>query len=235
MNYLKWLLAGMVGSAVGAVIWVAVGHYAEAEVGYIAWAVGLFAGMAVRWAAGPEEGIGPAIAAVITAVFGIAVAKYEVISLHVDKLVAQALVNGAELTDNDQISILADEIVEAKIASNEKIAWPAGDGDDQIVTKADYPPEIWTAAETRWKAMTTEEKQQRDADRQQNFAERLAVARQQIKQQAFQASFGPYDLLWFGLAAVTAFRIGRGKEDHDGEAAPAAAESDPEPQSPPVA
>jgi hypothetical protein len=156
-----------------------------------------------------------------------------VISLQVDKLVAQAV--GVELTESEHISILADETVAAKLAKNEKIEWPAGDGDDEVVSKADYPAEIWSAAETRWNAMNKEERDQHEADRRKNLEARLAIARQQIKEQAFQSSFGPYDLLWFGLAAMTAFRVGRGTQENHPVPDPATSPGDSASGSPPVA
>ena len=36
MNFLKWLLAGFIGAAIGGGVWVGVGYFAEAKVGYIA-------------------------------------------------------------------------------------------------------------------------------------------------------------------------------------------------------
>ena len=51
MSFLKWLAAGFIGAAIGGAVWVGVGYFAEAEVGYIAWGIGLLAGIGVRVAA----------------------------------------------------------------------------------------------------------------------------------------------------------------------------------------
>ena len=64
MNFLKWLLAGFIGAAIG----VGVGYFAEAKVGYIAWGIGLLAGIGVRVAANEDDlGMMSGIAAILSA------------------------------------------------------------------------------------------------------------------------------------------------------------------------
>jgi len=64
MNFLKWLLAGFIGAAIG----VGVGYFAEAKVGYIAWGIGLLAGIGVRVAANEDDlGMMSGFAAILSA------------------------------------------------------------------------------------------------------------------------------------------------------------------------
>lgn len=37
----------------------------------------------------------------------------------------------------------------------------------------------------------------------------------EFKQRMFQQSFSPFDFLWFGLAALTAYRVGSGTANNE--------------------
>jgi hypothetical protein len=77
----------------------------------------------------------------------------------------------------------------------------ANAGTDQYESWAEVPPDKKTEVEGRWNAMP--------ADLQ---SEMLASgADNQITAgDVFQNSFSPYDILWFLLAAFTAYRLGSG-------------------------
>lgn len=36
MDFIKWFVGGLIGAAIGGAVWIAVGYFLEAEVGYIA-------------------------------------------------------------------------------------------------------------------------------------------------------------------------------------------------------
>lgn len=230
MDYFKWLIAGLIGAAVGGVVWVVVGHFGNLQVGYIAWGVGLLAGLGVRKVSLGATGPGPGAAALIAAVFVIALSKYVVISLRVDQQLEQFLVQNAQRpSEEDQIATVADEIVEEFEQQNQPIVWPAGDGNDEIVTAADYPAEIWQTAKDRWQKMSDEEKRRRAEERARVMAQMIQAMAPKFKEQAFLGSFGGYDLLWFGLAAMTAYRVGHGGHDSPGqEGEPAPPSGDPD-------
>ena len=61
-------MAGFIGAAIGGGVWVGVGYFAEAEVGYIAWGIGLLAGIGVRVVANEDDlGMMSGFAAILSA------------------------------------------------------------------------------------------------------------------------------------------------------------------------
>ena len=48
MVFLRWLIGGLLGAFIGSIVWVAIGYALNAEVGYVAWAIGLVCGLGVQ-------------------------------------------------------------------------------------------------------------------------------------------------------------------------------------------
>ena len=107
MDFIKWFVGGLIGAAIGGAVWIAVGYFLEAEVGYIAWGIGLLAGIGVRAMAGNSEGAMCGIAGVLSAVGVVLLSKYLVISLHVNALIAKEADLGSRPTPNAMISSVA--------------------------------------------------------------------------------------------------------------------------------
>lgn len=217
MSYLKWAIAGLVGAAAGGLVWFLIGYYAKAEVGYIAVLVGFLAGLGVRVAASESEvGTGPAMAALIAAFFGIAVAKYAVTRIRVDNILAPMIAQAmADPSESERHSEMANEVAEKREAVGKPVAWPAGKDLESAELEADYPADIWAEAKQRLDAETPEQRQLALQQRQQMLQNGLGEARQAIIKQVFVQSFGMYDLLWFGLAGMAAWRTGSGLASDD--------------------
>lgn len=214
MDALRWLIGGLIGAAIGAAIWVAVGHFTGYEVGWIAWGVGFLAGLGVRATAGNQQGAGPGATAVGMAVLAIVLAKYAVIVLAVN----QALPDLAALPADDPNFVIAgyaDELVAQREAAGEQLKWPPGAKLAETPIEQSYPPNIWAAASRRWQALPPDEQQTAMRQRRAVFAGKLEEFKGAITDQAFQESFTAFDLLWFGLAALTAFRLGSGATDEE--------------------
>ncbi len=213
MSFFKWLLGGIIGAAIGGAVWVAVGYYAEAEVGYIAWGIGFLAGLGVRMAADDHEvGTMSGVAAVLGAAGIIVLAKYMVVSLLVGNAMAEMDVD-TTLTPMNMTVTIADEIIAEWEAEGKTITWKPGMTIDAATTQADYPPDVWAEASKRWNEVPPAEQQAKIEDAteaRRQFAEMISGS---IKDDAFEASFNGFDLLWFGLAAFTAFRIAGGGDD----------------------
>ena len=92
MSLFKWLLGGVSGGAIGAVIWIVVSHYLNAEVGYIAWGIGILTGMGVRMASrydGTPPTTAQSVVAAMIAVSMVLGAKFLVTSITLEQWVAE--------------------------------------------------------------------------------------------------------------------------------------------------
>lgn len=222
MSLLKMAIGGAVAGLIGAAIWAAIGYFTGLEIGWIAWGIGMLVGIGVRvvgsqeiatfdkvqkrmvrttvGAEGPVAGMVASVLAVVSVLAG----KYALVHLF---LSAPASSIEDFLEDDAMISSIADQIVIEHESSGRTVSWPAGVAADEAYERADYPPEIWTEAESRWNAVPPEEKESLKAAQAQLIGEAFENL-EGAESSMFLASFGAFDLLWFGLAAVTAFRLG---------------------------
>ena len=204
------LIGGAIGSGVGAAIWVAVGYFLNAEVGYIAWGIGALAGIGVA-AGSKNESAATGVVAVVCAVVAILGAKYMVVSMLVDKGMAEESM--PIMDDESMIVRIADEVVAEREAAGQQVKWKRGMSVDIADEEVDYPAPIWAEAEKRWLEKPADERERLIAEENELMEEFAGALASGIKESAFTESFSPVDLLWFGLAAFTAFRIGSGATD----------------------
>src|SRR5690606_15610516 len=101
---------------------------------------------------------------------------------------------------------MADEIAAEEMDQGRPVAWPPGMDYEHASRQADYPPAIWTQAQSRWDQLGEDARQEMRRER----IELAAMLGDVARGPSFAAMFSPWDLLWFGLATVTAFRIGVG-------------------------
>lgn len=189
MNAIKWVAAGAIGGLIGAFIWGSIAYFAQAEIGWIAWGIGALVGICVRYAAGEEsEGPLPGSVAVGLSAFSIAVGKY---------LAAVMILGGLSVEFHAEPATPEDAKLElVNLVNDEYADW------------SEVPAEEKQPIETRWKAMSEAEQQQ--------FLNEMSNRHAKITaNELFQESFSPYDLLWFGLAALTAYRLGSGTAKDD--------------------
>ena len=222
LGFPKWLLFGICSASIGGAIWVAISHFANAEVGYVALGIGFLAGVGVRFGAGDEnEGFLPGVAAVIAAVAVILFAKWMSVTLAVNAAFAGADGTAFEVPDfaNDRdaaIAWTADDLLENRDPEGlgAGLDWPAGQSYLTAERPEHYPPALREEAAEAWDGLD-------DAGRQAQITEwtpppdALDDMKDVIRMQAFQANFSPWDLLWFGLAAFTAFGLGSGAAGGD--------------------
>lgn len=211
MGMLRWVLGGVAGGVAGGAIWVAVGYFTEYEIGWIAWGIGFLVGVGVRYGAhlgNQDETFAQGMIASVMAIGSILAAKFVLFSLLVHGPGAVNLgdlVAGIPTDDDSMIASFADDIAQDMTNRNQPIAWPPGMSYEDASRKEDYPAVIWHKAETRWNELDAEAKQERKRMRTQ-----LAAAMVERLKPDFTDCFSPWDLLWVGLAAVTAFKVGVG-------------------------
>lgn len=201
---IKGLILGLIAGVIGAGVWAAVSFYTGYEVGFIAWGIGLLVGIGmIAGAQDQASGATGAVAAVIAlaAVLG---GKYATVHLAFEDLVQAS--GGWTYTEHDMLVVHADEVVVEWEDEGRTVDWPSGMTIDEAYEEEDYPPEVWAEARTRWDALS-------DQDQKTMLAEYQAgaqAAMSQARQEGFLRSFSLFDILWIGLAVVTALKLGSG-------------------------
>lgn len=206
---IRAMIGAMVGTMVGAAVWVGVGLLGY-EIGFIAWGIGLAAGMGATIGAGDQDTAFNGVFAALIAILGIVGAKYITVAMLIDAEANDIVMNlGMEIDDNMMIEREADAIVEAKGPNAE-------DAYDESQPHG-FDGDVWTAAEKQWQGRTAEEQYRLQEEARAEMEEFRALFADSVGEagrwEAFKSSFGAYDALWFFLAAATAFKVGSGAAD----------------------
>lgn len=211
MLLLRCLLGGTAGGLIGLAIWAAVAHFTGFEVGYIAWGVGFLTGFGVRAMSQDHSGAVFGVLAVLLAAASIAGAKYLVVCIQLSDLGEIAI--EAEPDSSDAlIANVAVEVGQEFEQEGRNVDWPPPDelDDEAQIEALRQKSEVWQEAARRWNELPPDEKQTRIKQHNEEMAKLMGELKGLFRDAAFQASFTAYDLLWFGLAALTAFRLGSG-------------------------
>ena len=105
------------------------------------------------------------------------------------------------------ISYLADAIVQDRVSRREAIDWPAGVDPFEAVEQADYPPDVWTEAASEWEQMSADDKAVYREELSEQIRINIDAWYDEVSMIGFAESFSLMDLIFFGLAVVTAFQI----------------------------
>lgn len=208
MKYAKWLIGGLVGGAIGAAIWATVTVTTQREVGWIAWGVGILAGLGVRLAAGEDDGFPPGVLAAVLALASVVAGKYIAVHVLIDKVANEA---GVPLvSDLDVTAGIADDVAEEMEAAGKKLKWPAGSTLETATGPEEYPKEVWAEATKRFQAMTPDERERVKKAMTARLDAFINDKKSEFRSKAFAESFSPMDALFFFLAVATAFKLGSG-------------------------
>jgi len=212
MPFVKWLIAGVVGAAIGGAVWVLVAYFANLEVGYIAWGIGFLAGLGVRRSMETAQVSTVAgIAAVAAALLVILGSKYYVAHMHVENALGPLRADAAQ---SDPVKEVAGDIVVEREQAGQAVNWPKLPADaelnEDVIVEIEFPADVLEEARARWDSMPDADRTQYQESRRAERVEKLEEFRSVFREEAFKRSFGPFDLLWFGLAMMTAFKIGKG-------------------------
>lgn len=217
MGLIRWLVGGLIGGAIGVAIWVLIGYYTHYEIGWIAWGIGFLSGIGVRYAAhlgNEDEGFVQGLVASVVAIGSVVTAKYLVFILMVGGFTgmsASEFVESVGYDDESLIVSLADEIAQQRIDSGLTLEWPAGMTIEEAISKEDYPVEVWELAQKQWDGFSDEEKEKRKQERK----ELVEAMFTNLMGPQFSDQFDYWDVLWLGLATVTAFQLGTGAYGDD--------------------
>lgn len=215
---IKALVFGIAAGLVGAAVWTGIGFFSGYEIGFVAWGIGALVGAAVGLGAGAKAGVPTGVVAVVIAVVAVVAGKAGVIGADLARYLGEN--PPPAVTEENLISYVADEVVDDRQAAGQPVVWSPDVDPNTAWVEADYPADVWAEAETRWAALSDDEK----AAYRTIAEERVAYTSEVIGQafgDALRASFSPFDLLWFGLAVVSAFKLGASSLGGDEPAAAA--------------
>jgi hypothetical protein len=226
--WIGWLVGGGVAGAIGASVWAAIAAFTFSEWGILAWALGGFVGFGVRIGARDEDvGIAPGLTALGIAVVAVILGKF--LAVHfmlagLEKMVQGVAEQGGQVEQVERteaetvdliISDFADEI-ESEWEDQGR-TWNEPDYDtipDDAPWEAWYDPVIWAEAKQRWEALSPEDQTKMIVEYETGEFE-FDGDFGELERDMFAASFGLLDVLFFFLAAGTAFKVGSGLDFGD--------------------
>ncbi len=224
MNWIAAIAGGVIAGILGAAVWAGIAYGTGYEIGWIAWGVGFLVGFGVliggKIGVNPEHVTGGGIAAgalaVVLTVAAILAGKMLSIELYLRKDMAVYVDESiAELDTGDLlVSYVADEIVEQREADGQEIAWPENTDPEDDQYQSDYPADIWQASQTRWDNMSSDEQTAYRDQIEQTIRVKYEIFYASIRSNAFKDSFGFMDILFFGLAVFSAFKLASAEVDH---------------------
>ena len=209
IHQLKWVIAGVIGGAVGAWAWAAITYWTHREIGWIALGIGVLVGMAVRMAAGKIRGWAPGITAAIIAVLAIIGGKYVGTNLLFDMELLN-LTNEVRVTDEEMAVVQAMKIIQERDVAGEPVNWPPGQSATTATHLSDFPVDVATEASTRWKSTPPDEHFNQKKARKEELKSKIRAGAKDLRMAAFTQSFSPIYGLFFLLAILAAFKIASG-------------------------
>jgi len=216
MSMVKGAIGALVGTLVGAAVWVAISYGTSTELGIVAWGLGAAAGFC-SWAVVREEsGAAHGLIAAVIAVAGIGGAKYVSASLRVGDFLneLETLARAQAVYDDPAMEErAADSIIAQREQDGKAVVWPEGVDSEDAQFPDQYPADVVKAARAEWKKLDEQGKEfERDAAKAE-FEDSIAVLHgtsSSFTMTAFENSFDYYDILWCFLAAASAWRLGTG-------------------------
>lgn len=144
---IRVFVAAVLAGVVGAVVWAAVVYFSGYELGLIAWAIGGLVGFAALSATGRSGTTTTGVIAAAVAALSVVGGKW---------MVASIVTNDVLRSDAMVIAMIADVIIEEHREQGEEIIKPNARFAETI--KEEYPPLIWSMAESRWQNISESER-----------------------------------------------------------------------------
>jgi hypothetical protein len=206
----KAVAGAVIGGAVGAAIWAGIAYGTGYEIGWIAWGVGLLAGGGTYAFVRDEADATTGITAAVVAVMALAVGRYASVVLTVDSVLAKEMPGGIAVDEEAMLVKTADEVVGEWEGNGKKINWPEGVTLEDADEESEYPKDVWKEAQARWSKLTPEEQTEAKATEQREVDALIKEFRATVVQEGFTSSFDMMDILFCGLAILTAYKLGAG-------------------------
>lgn len=222
MPVIRAAIAALGAALFGVAIWAGIAHFFNMEIGLAAWGLGAMIGYATVASVNFRGSLIIAVIAVVASVASIAGGKYAGAYLDVQAYIEEAGLN--EATQEFILSYVADDVAAELEAKRIKLDWPKAPSEDfDPYREVDYPPMLWAEAERRWDTMTPEQQAVHTANANAGQMAFARVVQTEATMTNFKASFSGFDMLWFGFAVFTAFKLGiadRGSPQPGGDEGP---------------
>jgi hypothetical protein len=201
------IVAGAVAAVVGGAVWAAIVAFANLEVGWVAWGIGLLVGVAMA-AVTQTRGRGMAMLAAGLAAVGLVAGKSMIVMFATEPALAQEIeADGEWLAEAAAFELNASEALPADVQQRY----------DALAEDDTLPDALWEdmlhAGESYIASADTDERDRIAA----NYASYLLSGTDFATLLRLQISL--WDLLWFGLAITTAWKIMAGKAEEEPAAA----------------
>jgi hypothetical protein len=205
-NFTKSILAGLAAGLIAGLIWGGLAYGIGRELGFIAWGVGALVGIAVRFMSGGEDGPKFGIVAILIAVASIFLGKFFCVLLIENRIknAGNEVLNETEFDEEDGIEDLYKNVADEWLAKKKQV-YVNGDAKGK-----QYTPAVKNEAKKRWKALPKEEQDKIIANLKAKLKEGITRLENKATAGLFAKMFSPYDLIWFPLAALSAFKLGSG-------------------------
>lgn len=197
---LRALLAGVAAALVGGATWAALVAFASLEAGIVAWGIGLLVGVAMA-AVTPNRGQAMAVLAALIAAVGLVAGKAMIVSFATEPALADEIEADEEwLAEAAVFDLQSSEALPTEIQERlEALAY-----DDTI------PDSLWVDMLMAGKEHAEAVGSDGRAELASQYASFLLSGTDFVT--LFNSQMSLWDLLWFGLAISTAWRIMGGRQ-----------------------
>jgi len=195
------IVCGVIAAVIGAVVWAAVAFYANVEIGYLAWGIGLLVGLGVSLGS-RTGGVGAALVAVVLTALSILGGKYVGVRMAVERGFQEAMEEFQVDDDFIVMGFAANAVADAE-AAGKRFKFRNGANSETASSLEDYPQEIVEQAKAEFGSLTEQEQREAIEVADNYMQEALAGG----VNEGFMASFSPFDLLFFGLGIFTAAKV----------------------------
>ncbi|MEQ9455489.1 MAG: hypothetical protein RLN76_12965 [Phycisphaeraceae bacterium] len=217
----KGMIAMILAGVVGAAVWAGIVYGTGYEIGWVAWGIGLLVGGATAFAMGDQANAMTGLIAVIVTCASITMGKIISVEIVIEQEkgygITEVLEPELERLRSDTeyvVSYIADDVVTEKLMNGEALNWPSGEMPEFPERRSDYPSDVWFEAQSRWTGMSAEEqdafRQTLIANRTSDYEADVELFVESVREEGVMAMFSLMDILFYGLAIVTAYKLGSG-------------------------
>ncbi|MCC6229923.1 MAG: hypothetical protein IT432_11940 [Phycisphaerales bacterium] len=181
------LVGGIAGGVIGVILWTSVTYFTGYEIGWVACLVGVLTGLGVSAAIEKRGGVLTGLLACLIAVGAIGVGKITMARLAASEAIADV---GDNFTDEDAVFFMARNDAEAR-PNDER----------------GFDPAAIDRAAARWRTMSETEHDAYRLQAANEVRQEMEANAEAVTVVALVRSLSPYDLLWIGLAALSALKL----------------------------